>query len=177
MPALLTRATAEGPTSLLAVLDDQDKTVARVAVQGPLTVEGGKDGGRHVGVRARVEPLRGYAKAARRVERQLASTPGLMPADCSMFDEVTRARGLLPGFYRSKPDLAFAPGMPAAEAFASAFGQLLEIVRDNLDGTIRQLDTEFLHDLRVAVRRSRSVLKMAHTVIDEDTREHYAQEL
>jgi CHAD domain-containing protein len=171
--ALVPRAAAEGPASLLAVLDDRGKTVARVAVRGPLTV----DAGESVGVRVRVEPLRGYAKDARRVERRLAATSGLEAADRSLFDAVARARGLVPGRYRSKPDLTLRRELPAGQAFSGTLGQLLEIVRDNLDGTLGELDTEFLHDLRVAVRRSRSVLKVARTVIDEPVRGHYARQL
>jgi CHAD domain-containing protein len=39
-------------------------------------------------------------------------------------------------------------------------GQLLETAEANLPGVRGDVDTEFLHDLRVAVRRGRSVLKL-----------------
>ena len=38
----------------------------------------------------------------------------------------------------------------------------------NVNGTVRDLDTEFLHDLRVAVRRTRSALKLAGDVLPGD---------
>jgi CHAD domain-containing protein len=38
---------------------------------------------------------------------------------------------------------------------------LLDTVEANVPGTVRDVDTEFLHDLRIAVRRTRSALKMA----------------
>ena len=37
--------------------------------------------------------------------------------------------------------------------------QLAAIAEANVPGTLADLDTEFLHDLRVAVRRARAVLR------------------
>ena len=37
--------------------------------------------------------------------------------------------------------------------------RLDEIAEANLPGTLEDLDTEFLHDLRVSIRRARSVLR------------------
>jgi CHAD domain-containing protein len=42
------------------------------------------------------------------------------------------------------------------------------VVELNLPGTVDDIDTEFLHDLRVAVRRTRSVLKEMRGVIDPE---------
>ena len=41
--------------------------------------------------------------------------------------------------------------------------------RDNLPGTIADIDTEFLHDLRVAVRRTRSTLKLGRPALPAAT--------
>ena len=38
-------------------------------------------------------------------------------------------------------------------------------IDDNVPGTIASIDTEFLHDLRVAVRRTRSILKLVGDVL------------
>ena len=50
--------------------------------------------------------------------------------------------------------------MPAAEAAATILLRLLDTVEANVPGVLRDVDTEFLHDLRVSVRRSRSALKL-----------------
>jgi CHAD domain-containing protein len=55
--------------------------------------------------------------------------------------------------------------MPAALALATVLGALFDTIEANLPWTIRDVDTEFLHDLRVAVRRTRSVLKTAAGVL------------
>ena len=49
------------------------------------------------------------------------------------------------------------PDEPADEAAATVFARLLEVIDDNLPGTLDDIDSEFLHDLRVAVRRTRSL--------------------
>lgn len=170
--ALLPRAVATGPVQVLSVLGPEEKTVARIVLEGPMALKSSS-----VGVRARVESLRGYDKSAARVYRSLDAIPGFGPAKEPLFESVLRAAGLHPRSFRSKPDLEFTPRIPATQAFAGTLTQLREIVRDNVDGTLRQLDTEFLHDLRVTVRRTRAVVKFAHGTIAEDIRTKYAVEL
>ena len=41
----------------------------------------------------------------------------------------------------------------------------------NWDGTVADIDPEFLHDLRVAVRRTRVVLANAGRVLPDDVRQ------
>ncbi len=170
--ALLPKLTVNGPTALLAVLDDEDKTVARIAVDGPLAANGSA-----AVTRIRVESLRGYDKAARKIIERLSGTSGLVPAETPLFTALARANGVEPGRHRSGPEPTFDRATPALAAFAETLGQLGEVVRDNLDGTLKELDIEFLHDFRVAVRRSRSVIKVAGGVIDEALLTHYATEL
>jgi CHAD domain-containing protein len=50
--------------------------------------------------------------------------------------------------------------MPARRAAAAILLRLLDTIDANEDGTLRDIDTEFLHDLRVSVRRTRSALKL-----------------
>ncbi len=50
--------------------------------------------------------------------------------------------------------------MPAATAAAAILLRLLDTIEANVDGTLKDIDTEFLHDLRVSVRRTRSALKL-----------------
>jgi CHAD domain-containing protein len=167
------RASAEGRVGVLAVLDADEKTVARVAVDGPLVV----DGAEPLPVRVRVEALRGYEKDARGVAKRVGAWPLVRPAEETLFEAICAATGLRPGVYRSKPQVQLDPAMPASRAFAVLLDELLDIARVNVDGTLRQIDTEFLHDLRIAVRSSRSILKVAKGVFDERPRSLYAAEL
>jgi CHAD domain-containing protein len=51
-------------------------------------------------------------------------------------------------------------GMPAGRAVQAVLLRLLDTLGANVTGAVRDIDTEFLHDLRVAVRRTRSALKL-----------------
>jgi CHAD domain-containing protein len=53
---------------------------------------------------------------------------------------------------------------------------LLDVIEANLDGTLADIDSEFLHDLRVAVRRSRSVQKELREVFDPAELEFFRSE-
>jgi CHAD domain-containing protein len=50
--------------------------------------------------------------------------------------------------------------MPAPQAAAAVLLRLLDTVDANVAGVLADTDTEFLHDLRVSVRRTRSALKL-----------------
>ncbi len=170
--ALLPRATAEGPVTELAVLDDLDKTVTRVEIEGPLIADGVE-----LPRRLRIEPLRGYAKAARKAAKDLAAVDGVTEASEPLFRAVFEASGVDPAGYKSKPEPVRGRKQPSGIAYGVLLGQLLEIMRANLDGTLRQLDTEFLHDLRVSVRRARSLVKVSADVLPDDLRAKLGTEL
>ena len=66
--------------------------------------------------------------------------------------------------------------MPAPVAVARLLLRLLDTVELNVDGVLRDIDTEFLHDLRVAVRRTRSAIKLLGEVLPADLAEHFKAE-
>lgn len=86
-------------------------------------------------------------------------------------------RGRCPGDYSSKLRLALAPDDRADDALRTILAALLDTVEVNLDGTRRDLDPEFLHDLRVAVRRARSALSLLDGVLPADAVGALAAEL
>ena len=70
------------------------------------------------------------------------------------------------------------PEMSAIDGFRAVLANLRDAMLANWTGTIADIDSEFLHDLRVAVRRSRVVLANAARVLPEEcaerTREDFA---
>ncbi len=70
-----------------------------------------------------------------------------------------RACGRAPGGVSAKIDVPLAYDQRADDCAARVLRRLLEVIEANLDGTIADTDSEFLHDFRVAVRRTRSVLR------------------
>jgi CHAD domain-containing protein len=159
----------------LAVLNGDAKTVVRLVIERPEAI----DGSRHVPLAPRlaVEPVLGYDDDFARTLRVLRDRLGLEPAGRPVFDEAVLAVGGRPGGVPSKPKLALAPGMRADAAAAEVLTQLAAIAEANVPGTIADLDTEFLHDLRVAVRRTRAVLRELEGVHEPGRRAHLRAEL
>ena len=65
--------------------------------------------------------------------------------------------------------------LPATAAAHVVFDRLLEVIADNLPGTLEDVDSEFLHDLRVAVRRTRSLQRQFKAVYP-DRLQHFRDE-
>ena len=157
----------------LRVLDGQDKAVARLTVDS-FRVRG--PARRACPPRLAVTPLRGCEADADRVGRLLASLPGVTAADRSAFELALAASGRQAGDYSSQVDVALTPSMPAGPAVAAVLLRLLDVAEANLDGVIRDIDTEFLHDLRVAVRRTRAALTLAGDALPGDLAARFAPE-
>jgi CHAD domain-containing protein len=68
------------------------------------------------------------------------------------------------------------PAMPAATAMATILAGQFDAVEANVPGTIQDIDTEFLHDLRVAIRRTRSALKLAGQALPGGVADGYRAE-
>ena len=107
--------------------------------------------------RLEIEALKGYAKAARVIARA-ADGAGLTAAKEPLFLQALAVTGRWPGDYDSKIDVALDSDEPAGAAVRCILRGLLSALRANENGTRAALDSEFLHDFRVAVRRIRSLL-------------------
>ncbi|HEX2322161.1 MAG TPA: CHAD domain-containing protein [Streptosporangiaceae bacterium] len=126
--------------------------------------------------RVTIGPLRGYQAQAGKLADALARLPGVARADQTAFEAALRFAGRRAGDYTSKIDVRLSADMPAAFAVCTVLTRLFGTAQANVPGTIRDIDTEFLHDLRIAVRRTRSVLKMAGSVLPAALPGRYSQE-
>lgn len=70
----------------------------------------------------------------------------------------------------SSPTVAMDPLDPAPTAYRRVLLNLADTIEANRPGTIDDVDPEFLHELRVAVRRTRSVLSEAKGVLPAGVR-------
>jgi CHAD domain-containing protein len=140
----------------LGLLDDERKTVVRLAFEQPKLVLSAR---RRVALRARLHlaAVRGYERELDHARELLEGALGFTAAEAPLVDEAVHAAGGTPGGFSSKLELALDPGQRADAAAAAVLRALLRVIEANYDGTVRDLDSEFLHDLRVAVRRSRAV--------------------
>ena len=158
MRALLPVATQRFIVRSYRVRNDDEKTVASVVIEHPV---GGRPGeASSAGSRVRVVASRGYSEEAAVTARIIAKVPGLTPSDKSMLAQALTVTGRTAGDYSSKLDIALSATMPTEYAVRRIMRALLDAAQRNLPGVVAGTDTEFLHDLRVAVRRARSTLKV-----------------
>jgi CHAD domain-containing protein len=157
--ALVPVVTTSTVTSAFRLLNADDKTVARLLVDRSAT------GAQALPPRLTIAEVRGYQGQARRAARLLAAVAGLGPVAEPLFADSLRALGRKPGDYSNKVDAKITAAMPAAGAAATILLRLLDTVEANVPGVLADTDTEFLHDLRVSVRRTRSALKLLGDVL------------
>jgi CHAD domain-containing protein len=174
--ALLPAVRVRSDRRSLAVLNADAKTVVR------LTLEAGEvvlDGGRRVALAPRltVQPVLGYDADHARALRVLRDQLGFRPAERPLFDEAAVAAGRLPEGISTKPKVELARGTRTDAAGSEVLLRLLEIAEVNVPGTLDDLDTEFLHDLRVSIRRARSVLRELKDVHEPRARQKLRDEL
>ena len=114
----------------------------------------------------RVKPVRGYSKYARQLVKRLQGLR-LVEAD-DIYFKVLESAGKTVGDYSTKLEFKLSPDMRADEAAKVILRFLLELIKTNEPYVKQDIDTEFLHDFRVAVRRTRSLLSQVKGVFPEE---------
>jgi CHAD domain-containing protein len=139
------------------VRNDDQKIVARLEL-----VEQGPDA--TAPARLGVHPLRGYGGEARRAVRLLVAA-GLRPVRPAPDDPKRGDTGVR--------RVTIDRSAPATELLVAEWSAYLTTMRANLPGMLDDVDTEFLHDFRVAVRRTRSTLKLGRPALPEDVTDRW----
>jgi CHAD domain-containing protein len=138
------------------VLDDVGKIVVRLRAEEPTALPAG-DGRLALRPRLHVLGVRGYDADFDAVLTLLTAEVGLQDAPRPVLDDAVEALGGTIGGTSSKLRVSLDPGARADAAAVTILRRLLEVIALNLPGALADVDSEFLHDLRVAVRRSRAL--------------------
>lgn len=163
--------------TLLCITDGRDKTVARLGLEHGTMTDPEDGGKRHrLPTTLQLIPVKGYESFTNRLSRFLADELGLPAVEPCRMTRALTAAGRSPGGRSSKLRLNLDPGEPAALALRRVLRALLETMRLNEDGVRADLDTEFLHDFRVAVRRTRSALDLVGDVLPVQETERFGAE-
>jgi CHAD domain-containing protein len=78
--------------------------------------------------------------------------------------------------YTSKFFVFLDAGMSARQAVKTIYSDLLATMQRNRQGIIDDIDSEFLHDFRVAVRRTRSAMSLIKNVLEPEVAERFQEE-
>ena len=172
----LPRARAEWKGTLVAVLNEDRKTVVRFRLREGEASDSDGPGTIRLLPRLQCLPLKGYRSEEREVTSFLKKTFKLKTEARAEVAAVYDAVGQTPGDYSSAFHLALDPEIEAAEATRRIQQTLLQTILANREGVTRDWDTEFLHDFRVGVRRTRAALTQLKGVFPKPDEDHFSKE-
>ncbi|MBK8816917.1 MAG: CHAD domain-containing protein [Methylococcaceae bacterium] len=163
MRALLTVSTLECEAYQIFVHNEDDKIVLRLLIEEFQLLNS----------RVTIYPVKGYDKIAAQVNELLIKKMDAKLSEKPVMLEALRLQGRRPKDYSSKLEILLTPEMQADAACKLIFSNLLRTIKVNEQGAIGDIDSEFLHDFRVAVRRTRTALGQVKTLLPEDLVSRY----
>jgi len=171
--ALVARVTLATRQATAIRRNGEGKAVVRVALQDELTLAAGAR--LSVPWAAEVTALEGYPRAFRQAQELLASL-GLDRRPGDVLGLAAEDAGVDPCGFVDSPTVSLDPAELAVAGFRRVLSNLSATIDANWQGTVDDVDPEFLHDLRVAVRRTRSVLTHGKQVLPAGARDHFGGE-
>lgn len=141
-----------------AVLDDEQKTVARLSTVSI------KSGEKQLQILI-AKNVRGYTKAYTKLLTALPLLGCREALEYNIFEQL----GLQQSQYLAKPEIPLQAEAPIHKSTAKIIETFLHIARQNEVGIVKDHDTEFLHDYRVSLRKVRSVISLFKGVYSEET--------
>jgi CHAD domain-containing protein len=163
--ALLATCTLECEAYHLDIVNKDEKIVLRVLIEEFELLNN----------RLTLFPVKGYDKVAEHIAELVTKGMGLCAVDKPVLLGALRLQGRQPKDYSPKLDIRLTPEMRADIASKYIFSYLLRAIKLNEQGTIADTDSEFLHDFRVAVRRTRVGLSQVKNVLPEDVLARYKE--
>jgi len=155
---LLPRLDVTSRQTPITLRDKEGKVVLRIGVEKCRVQIPGRARTVALGTYLTLQPVRGYAKIDTKARALLQTGFALHPCATPLFIEGFKALGVCPGDYSSRLRLDLDQAMTSNAAARQVHLTLLNTMTRNEDGIAANTDPEFLHDFRVAVRRTRSAL-------------------
>ncbi len=163
--ALLAACNLDYETYNLNILNNDDKIILRIIIEEHELFDN----------RVILLPIKGYDKATEQTIELLTTHFGLRPTHKPLLLTALHMQGRKPNDYSSKLNINLDPDMRADIATKYIYSHLLKAIKDNEQGTIANTDSEFLHDFRVAVRRTRAGLNQLKNLLPENSSQYYAE--
>jgi CHAD domain-containing protein len=174
MRALLALTAFQKRSTRYHILNKDEKTVIRLLYSEFIFANGSDKGPSESQIE--LQPIRGYPK----YERQLLKLLQKAGAVAVRGDEVTpkalKAAGKQAGSYTNKLTCQLKPQQRADEAAKIILRQMLEVIRANEAGIKADIDTEYLHDFRIAIRRTRSLLSQVKGIFPVEETERFKKD-
>jgi CHAD domain-containing protein len=174
---LLAQAEAEEQGALLEMLDDRGTAVVRLRIaSGQARLPAAHGDWRPWPAMLTLTGVSGYEDEYERLVPLIASRPGIQRCLDGPVAAILRQVGASEPRDLSAPRLSLDPEVRADVGTRQIHRALLEILTANEPGVRGNIDSEFLHDFRVAIRRTRSLIGQVRDVFPADVVEHFAGE-
>jgi hypothetical protein len=160
----------------LDVLDNRSKTVARITVAAGRARRARRGRWHAMPTLVTVAGLPSRNEESRRVRALVERRPGLQHSRAGLQALGVRAVGATLPPDVSQVGMGLSASLRANAGAAEVHRRLLAVMRANEAGLREDLDTEFLHTYRVALRRTRSLLGQIKDVFPADRVEYFREE-
>ncbi len=174
MRALLKLAKVHCRSTTYRILNQNDKTVARLAFEKILPSIA-KDTPALAEYLC-LKPVRGYSKYSKNLTKRCKEAGFSISKNEDVYFRSLKFVNKKPGSYSAKINIQLAPDMHADDAVKVILRFLLQVMKINEVNIVKDLDTEFLHDFRVAVRRTRSALGQIKNVFPVETTNRFKKD-
>ena len=171
---LLNLAEIHSQSTIYRILNKEQKTVVRLRYEEIRRVNQARKP--MFCAHLHVEPIRGYPRYYRKAIGRLGKLGFVQIEPETIYFEALKERNKTPGKYSSKLKLQLQPEMRSDEAAKIILRSLFRIMKVNGTYIGKDLDTEFLHDFRVAVRRTRVALSQIKGVFPADTTKKFQRD-
>ena len=172
--ALLKLAEIHSKTAIYRILNQEEKTVARLNYEEIRLANQVRESA--LSSHLCIEPVRGYPRYYRTAVKRLRKMGSVQIKPEALYFNVLKKVNKTPGDYSSKLRLQLEPDMRSDEAAKVILRFLVGIIKINGSYIEEDLDTEFLHDFRVAVRRTRVALSQIKQVFPTDTTKQFQKD-
>jgi len=174
MRALLKLVEVYSRSTPYRVLNRDEKTVARL-VSEDIRSSGAKDAPA-LATHLWLKPVKGYPKYLRDLSKRFEEAGLTIRHKEEISYKALAFEDKRPGSYSAKVDIQLDPDMRSDEATKVILRFLLHVIRINETNIAKDLDTEFVHDYRVAIRRTRSALGQIQFVFPAKTTDRFKKD-
>jgi CHAD domain-containing protein len=123
------------------------------------------------------KPGKDSSRSSRNLVKRLEGAGFTVIGKEDIYVKALKAAGKKPGDYSSKVTIRLDPDMRSDEAAKTVMRFLLRVIRINEAQLGKDQDTEFLHDFRVAIRRTRSALGQMKKVFPSEITARFRKDL
>jgi CHAD domain-containing protein len=151
----------------LVKLNRDDKTVLRILLEDYQVRSTDSGTYKKLQKRLQIIPVKGYPNPQHQVVRFIENEWRLGKPEKDILVTGLNALGRQPADYSAKSHVVLRGEMHTDKAVKTLLSEMLDVMQTNEDGIRDDIDTEFLHDYRVATRKTRSMLRQVKHVFTQ----------